>query len=101
MDYLNTDKARRQKILLLTGYVLIAIMVVLSTLILVYITEGYRISKNGVIQNGLVFFDSQPNPANIYVNNKLEPSTTNTSFLLPSGLYNIKITAKGYMSWRR
>ncbi len=101
MDYLDLKKARRQKILLLIGYCLIAIMVILSTLILVYVTEGYRISKNGVIQSGLVFFDSQPNPANIYVNSKLEPSPTNTSFLLPSGLYNIKISAKGYMSWRR
>jgi len=101
MDYLNRKKIQRQKITLLVGYVLIAIMVFLAALILVYITEGYRIAKNGVVQSGLIFLDSQPNPASVYINNKLQNSTTNTSFLLASGQYDIKISAKGYLSWQR
>jgi len=101
MDYLNKKKIQRQKITLLVGYVLIAIMIFLATLILIYITEGYRIAKNGIVQSGLVFLDSRPNPANVYINNKLQSVKTNTSFLLPSGQYDIKITAKGYLTWQR
>ena len=102
MDYLDPLRNRRNKIILFIGYFLITIMVGLSTVILFYITEGYGVNNNGeVIQKGLLFFSSQPNPANIYINGRLFSSQTNTSFLLPAGTYNISLKATGYKTWYR
>ncbi len=102
MDYINPIKKRREKITLYVGYFLMTILVILTTIILFYITEGFGYSKNGnVIQNGLLFFSSQPNPANIYINNKLQSSQTNTSMLLPAGNYSVKIIKSGYLPWQR
>ncbi len=102
MDYLDPLKNRRDKRLLFIGYFLITIMIALTTLVLFYVTEGFGVNGNGsVIQNSLLFFSSQPNPANIYINNKLFSSQTNTSFLLPAGTYNVKIARSGYTPWQR
>ncbi len=102
MDYLDPLKNRRNKILLIVGYFLISIMIGLTTVVLYYVTEGFGVNNSGqVIQKGLLFFSSQPNPANIYINNALYSAQTNTSFLLPAGTYNIKITKTGYSPWQR
>ncbi len=102
MDYLDPLRNRRNKILLIVGYILITIMIGLTTVILFYVTEGFGVNNSGeVIQKGLLFFSSQPNPANIYINNRLFPSQTNTSFLLPAGTYNVKIVRNGYTPWVR
>ncbi len=102
MDYLDPRKQIEHRIILLTGYVLVAIAIAIATLILLYQAYGFGIGKNGtVIQNGLTFFSSQPNPANIYVNNQLESATTNTRLVLPAGIYHVKLTRAGYRDWQR
>ena len=69
MDYLDRKKTYRNNVILLVGYVLIMLAIVVSALVLLYEAYGFGLGKNGsVIQSGLVFFSSQPNPANIYVN---------------------------------
>lgn len=102
MDYLDPKKALQQRITLLVGYVLVAVAIAFAALILLYQAYGFGFGKNGnVIQNGLVFFSSQPNPANIYINGVLSPDTTNTRLFLPSGIYQIKLTRSGYRNWSR
>lgn len=102
MDYLDVKKEFRQHILLLVGYVLVAVAIVIATLVLVYQAYGFNIGKNGtVIQNGLVFFSSQPNPANIYLNGHISSQKTNTRLILPSGIYGLKLTRNGYRDWTR
>jgi len=102
MDYLDLKKQFRHRVILLTGYVLLAIAIVTGTLVLLYQAYGFGIGKNGtVIQNGLTFFSSQPHPAQIYINNKLEPAATNTSLVLPAGIYNVKLSRSGYLDWQR
>lgn len=102
MDYLDPKKEARHRILLFVGYILIGVAIVIGTLVLLYQAYGFGIGKNGtVIQNGLVFFSSQPNPANIYVNNKLNKSQTNTRLTLPSGIYNVRLARDGYRDWQR
>ncbi len=102
MDYLNPKKQARHRVILFTGYVLIAIAIVITAVVLLYQAYGYGIGKNGtVIQNGLAFFSSQPNPASIYVNGVLNPATTNTRLVLPSGIYNIRLSRAGYDDWQR
>lgn len=102
MDYLDPKKQFRHRIILFVGYILIAVAIVIAALILLYQAYGFGIGKNGtVIQNGLTFFSSTPNPASIYVNNKLESATTNTRLVLPEGIYHIKLTRTGYRDWQR
>jgi hypothetical protein len=102
MDYLDPKKELRQKIILMIGYVLIGVAIVIGTLILLYQAYGFGIGKNGtVIQNGLAFFSSQPNPASIYVNSKLNKAQTNSRLTLPAGIYHIQLKRSGYRDWQR
>lgn len=101
MDFLDPKKDFRHKILLFSGYFLISIAILIGTIILLYESYGYGINQNGqVIQNGLVYLSSTPNPASIYVNGKYK-TTTNTSFTLPSGIYNFSLYLSGYRTWNR
>jgi hypothetical protein len=102
MDYLDNKKELRERIILFIGYILIAIAIVTATLLLVYQAYGFGFTKNGsVIQNGLVFFSSQPSPAKIYINNTLNSQNTDARLILPSGIYHIKINRSGYRTWQR
>jgi hypothetical protein len=102
MDYLDPNKELRQRIILLLGYVLIAAAIVIATIILVYQSYGFKLNNKGtLIQTGLLFFSSEPNPGNIYINGTLNSSTTNTRLFLASGIDNIKITRTGYRDWTR
>ncbi|HZL08335.1 MAG TPA: PEGA domain-containing protein [Candidatus Dormibacteraeota bacterium] len=102
MDYLDTKKQLEHRIILLVGYVLVAIAIVTASLVLLYKAYGFGIGKNGtVIQNGLTFFSSQPNPASIYINNQLEPVATNTRLALPAGIYHVTLSRSGYHDWQR
>lgn len=102
MDYLDPKRQLEQRILLLVGYVLLAVAITIAAVVLLYQAYGFGIGKNGaVIQNGLTFFSSQPNPANIEVNNQMESVTTNTRLVLPAGIYHVKLTRNGYYDWQR
>ena len=102
MDYLDPQKQLREHIILIVGYILVAVAITMATMVLVYQAYGFGLAKNGtVIQNGLVFFSSQPNPASIYINGVLNANTTNTRLVLPSGVYNVKLTRPGYRDWQR
>lgn len=102
MDYLDLKKERQHNALLLVGYVLIAVAITISALVLLYQAYGFGIDKKGtVVQNGLTFFSSHPNPANIYVNDILQTVRTNTRLVLPSGIYNVKLSREGYGDWQR
>ena len=102
MDFLDPQKRARHTIILFTGYVLIGVAIIIATVIMLYQAYGFGLNRNGtVIQNGLLFFSSQPRPADIYINGKLAKSKTNTRLVLPSGLYNIKLDKTGYRPWER
>jgi hypothetical protein len=102
MDYLDTGKQLRHNIIMLVGYVLVAVAITISALVLLYQAYGFGIGKNGaVIQNGLVFFSSHPNPAKIYVDGKLQSSQTNTRLTLPSNVYHVTLKRTGYHDWQR
>jgi hypothetical protein len=102
MDYLDPAKQLRHRILLMVGYVLIAVGITIGTIVLLYQAYGFGLGKNGsVIQNGLVFVSSQPHPANIYFDGKLNKSHTNARLTLPAGVYQLKLTRDGYLPWQR
>jgi len=102
MDFLDPEKKRARGIKLAVGYVLVAILIGLATLVMLYQAYGYSIDKHGqLIQNGLVFVSSNPNPADIYLNGQLTKSKTNTRLLLPAGQYTLEIKRTGYRNWQR
>jgi hypothetical protein len=103
VDFLDPRKRRSHTIRLFIGYFLVAIVIGLATVILVYAAYGYGINtKTGqIIQNGLLFVDSKPGGADVYLNNQKQSSRTAARLVLPSGYYNIRIQKDGYQTWQR
>jgi hypothetical protein len=91
MDFLDPRKFRRQKIRLVFGYFLVAIAIGLGTIVLVYGAYGYGINaKTGdIVQNGLLFVDSKPGGAEIYLNNKPIGQSTSARLVLPAKNYDL------------
>ncbi|MDB5169847.1 MAG: hypothetical protein JWN82_243 [Candidatus Saccharibacteria bacterium] len=101
MDFLDPKKRRQHAILLYSGYVLIGIAILISTMVLVYQANGFGVNSKGqVVQNGLVFLSSQPNPADISLNGH-KKDQTNTRLSLPAGRYDARLTRAGYRDWQR
>lgn len=102
MDYLDPKKQARHRVVLFTGYIFIGIAVAISTLILVYFAYGFGLARNGaVIQNGLVFFSSEPQGAKVYLNDKIQSDQTNAKFVVPEGVYRSRLERSGYRNWQR
>jgi len=103
MDFLDPRKKRKHKIRLMVGYFLMSIVIGLATVILVYGAYGYGINtKTGqIIQNGLLFVDSKPGGANIYLNGQLQSAQTAARLVLNAGDYNLTIKKDGYRAWQR
>ena len=87
----------------MVGYGLVAIAIGLTSIILVYGANGYGINtKTGeLIQNGLLFVDSKPAGASIYLNGQLQSDTTSARLVLPAGNYDLAIKKSGYRDWNR
>ncbi|MEO6513655.1 MAG: PEGA domain-containing protein [Candidatus Saccharimonadales bacterium] len=102
MDFLDPEKHRRHMITIAIGYFFIALAVGMATLVLLYYAYGFSFGKNGqVIQNGLMFVASTPNPANVYLNGKLNKAQTNSRIILEEGEYEMQFKRDGYHTWQR
>jgi hypothetical protein len=101
MDFLDPKKARAKFIRLIIGYVLIAIALVLATVVLLYLANGFGVQQGKVIQNGLVFVSSNPSGATISLNGQKYDDNTNARLILPSGTYTMRLNRNGYREWQR
>lgn len=104
MDYLDPKKKKAHKIRLLLGYVLFAVAILLATILLVFIANGYYVDRNTgqVIQNGLIFIDSKPTGAEVFINGQKQRGTTDMRLVIPGGeTYTIDIQKEGYRPWSR
>jgi len=103
MDFLDPKKKRAYHIRLIVGYILVAIVIGLGTVIIVYGASGYGINtKTGqIVQNGLLFVDSQPSGAEIFLNGKDRSTATSARLVLPSGEYKLDLKKDGYRPWGR
>lgn len=103
MDYLDPLKKRRKKTKLMIMYVLIGIIIGIATVVFVYLINGYSIDRQTgeVIQNGLVYLDSKPESAEIFLNGQKQRGRTDARLVLPAGSYAIELRREGYRSWNR
>lgn len=103
MDYLDPRKRRAYNLRLVVGYILIAIVIGLATVIIVYGANGYGINtKTGqIVQNALLFTDSNPGGAEIYLNNQDQNTRTSARLVLPAGNYTLTLKKDGYREWTR
>src|SRR5581483_6010779 len=103
MDYLDPRKRRYYNLRLIIGYVLVAVVIGLATVIVVYGANGYGINtKTGqIVENGLLFVDSKPGGAEIYLNGEDKQTSTSARLILPAGNYNLSIKRSGYRDWAR
>jgi hypothetical protein len=103
MDYLDPKKKRNHKIQLLLGYGLFAVAIGFATLLLVYLANGYYVDTGTgkVIQNGLVYVDSKPGGARIFLNGQQQRGSTDARLVLPEGEYDIMLQREGYREWSR
>lgn len=102
MDFLDPKKKRANIIRLFVGYVLVAIGLAIAAFIVLLQVYGYDVDRKtgAVIQNGLIFVDSQPVSSEIYVNGELNRSRTDAKLALPSGAYTIELKSQGYRPWQ-
>jgi hypothetical protein len=103
MDFLDPRKTRSHRIRLIIGYVMVVIAIGLGTIVLWYIANGFTVNtKTGdIVQNGLLFVDSKPGGADVYLNNKPIKSTTSARLVLPAGDYDLLLKKTGYREWSR
>jgi hypothetical protein len=101
MEFLTKRDKQKRTYLLFVSYSLLGILTLLLTYILVSNARGYEIfSQDGnVVQNGLLFVDSKPEGADIYINGVKESDKTNAKLSLAEGSYSVKIQKDGYETW--
>lgn len=101
MEFLDSKSKKKRAVKLFTGYFLMVIVVGLATLILVYLAQGYGYDPSkGVMQNGLVFVDSKPASADIYLNDEYK-GNTNARLVLKEGQYTLNLKRDEYRSWNK
>jgi hypothetical protein len=102
MDFLDPKKKRAHRTRLFIGYGLMAIAIGIATTIIAFEAFGFGLDrKTGtVIQNGLLFIDAHPEPAQITLNGE-DKGQTDARLVIPDGQYTIELKREGYRSWRR
>ncbi len=103
MDFLDPKKRRHYHIRLITGYILVAIVMGLATYLLVQAAKGfgYNAKTGEVVQNGLLFVDSNPGKAEIFINGQDSHKTTSSRMIIPVGSYTLTLKKQGYRDWSR
>lgn len=102
MDFLDPQKQKEHARRLILGYILIGVLLLLATVVLLHQVYGFGVDKSGnVFQKGLVFLSSQPDGADIFINDKKYKDGTNTRMTIPAGQYVVELKKNGYRDWKR
>jgi hypothetical protein len=103
MDYLDPEYQRSHRRRLITGYLLVAIVIGLATYLISAGANGYgfNLKTRKIVQNGLLFVDSQPGGAKIYLNGNDQNAATAARLVLTAGNYTLTLKKDGYRDWSR
>ncbi|MBI3291012.1 PEGA domain-containing protein [Candidatus Falkowbacteria bacterium] len=80
-----------------------AIFIILAPIIILYSTGySYNFKKNKLEKTGIIFIESNPKNAQVYIDGKLKKNKTPARFtrMLP-GTYKIEVRKDGYHSWSK
>lgn len=101
MEFLDPEEKRERTLRLFVGYAIVTTLILFGTFIISFILQGFNIfSTTSDVRNGLLFLDSKPISANIYINDK-QDKRTDARFVLPEGPYAVTLTADGYRDWKK
>lgn len=85
-------------------YCLFFLIFFIAAPIVILLAEGYQynFTKRRLEKTGVLFLESKPTKANIYLNSKLQKDTTESRLknLLPND-YEVKIVKDGYQDWQK
>ncbi len=102
MDYLDPIKKQSKRKKLLIMYALMGVAIAIATLVMVYLVNGYSIGNDGaVIQNGLLYIDSRPESAEVFLNGEKQRGRTDARLVVPEGSYAVDLKRDGYRTWSR
>ena len=103
MDFLDPKKRRAYNARLIVGYLLVAIVIGLATYLITAGANGYgfNVKTGQIVQNGLLFVDSKPSGAEVYLNGNDQQARTSSRLILPSGNYTLTLKKAGYRDWSR
>jgi hypothetical protein len=100
MEFLTTKQKKVKARRLLVAYGLLSILIVLATYVLISTALGFDIFKGkDVVQNGLLFVDSRPDNADVYLNDRLEADASNAKYSVPESSYDVRLVKNGYRDW--
>ena len=101
MDFLTPEEKRWRTVRFITGYILIAIAILLATIIAALLVQGYQITnRKSIVQNGLVNVSSQPVSAEVLLNGQ-KVDNTPSRLDINEGSYELRLQANNYRSWQK
>lgn len=103
MFHIDFESEQTKNYLNIAKYGLITLLVIASTIALVFAAGGYDVDRETgeIIQNGLVIASTQPVSADVYINGVNEEDPTSSRFSLPAGQYNFEFKRDGYHDWAK
>lgn len=92
-----------KRLLILLSYAVVAVAVLITTIILVELGQGYtyNFKTNQFSINGLLALGTSPSGANLYINNRYTHRKTPYRSTMPTGTYDVELRADGYRTWRK
>jgi hypothetical protein len=101
MEFLDPEEKRERTLRLFVGYAIVTTLILFGTFIISFILQGFNIfSTTSDVRNGLLFIDSKPLSADIYINDK-QDKRTDARFVLPEGPYAVRLSTDGYRDWQK
>ena len=96
-------KPSKQQLLLrrIAMSVVASLLVVITVTITVLFMLGYRFDSGSIEQGALLQFDSSPNGADVWVDDKLVNGRTATKQTVLSGQHTVTMAKNGYEEWTR
>lgn len=102
MEFLEPSEKKARTIRLFIGYALLAVVVGLTTTILVFQAQGFGYDRDkGVTRNGLLFIDAKPASAAITLDGTTLSDKTNARINLSEGVHTVKLNIDKYREWTK
>lgn len=101
MEFLNPEDKKARTKRLFAGYALLAVFIAFTSLILVYLAQGYGYDPyKGVQRSSLVFFASSPVSSFVYVDGQ-KKDKTDLRLSLAEGTHATSLKQEKYRDWNK